>query len=159
MIVAWLLWRQLAAQIPPPPDGDSVDGRLGLALAWLLPAMAVLWAMLLAQMGARFVAGAFDPLAGRDGRFLAVNQRVITNTVEHVTVFAPALLALAAGSDRTRMPAVLALGWCLPWPVWRSGRATWWRRSAAASAWRRRWRQPRARWAGRWPSGASPEAG
>ncbi len=109
VIAAGLLWRQLAGMIAPPADGASVAGRLGLALAWLLPAVAVLWLMLAAQMGARFVAGAFDPLAGRDGRLLAVNQRVITNTVEHLAVFVPALLALAAWVDHAHMPGVMAL--------------------------------------------------
>lgn len=108
-IAAWLLWRQLDAGIAPPLDGASLAGRLGLALAWLLPTVAVLWAMLLTQMAVRFLAGVFDPLAGKDGRFLAVNQRVITNTVEHFTVFAPALLAFAAGVDRQHLPDVLAL--------------------------------------------------
>ncbi len=110
MIFAGLLWRQVAGMIVPPPDGASVAGRLALALAWLLPAVSVLWLMLLAQMGMRFMAGAFDPLAGRDGRFLAVNQRAITNTVEHLAVFGPALLTLAAWTDHAHMPGVMALG-------------------------------------------------
>ena len=87
---------------------SSVALRIGISLAWLLPSVAVLWAMLLVQMGARFVLGRSDPLAG-DTRFLQTNQRVIANTVEHLAVFAFALLALAAGTDGRRMPDALAL--------------------------------------------------
>jgi hypothetical protein len=109
VVAAWLLWRSLALQMPAPPDGASTAGRLGLALAWLLPGAALLWAMLVVQMAGRFILGRFDPLSGVEPRFLAVNQRVITNTVEQGAVFAPALLALAAGAPGGLMPQVLAL--------------------------------------------------
>lgn len=108
-VAAALLWRRLAVEIMPPAAASSMAARLGLALAFLLPAVGLLWAMLLAQMGARFLGGVFDPTAGADGRFLRTNQRVITNTVEHLLVFGPALLALAAGADRRQMPGVIAL--------------------------------------------------
>jgi hypothetical protein len=109
VVAAWLLWRNLALQIPAPPDGASTAGRLSLALAWLLPSAGVLWAMLASQMAGRFVLGRFDPLAGCEPRFLAVNQRAISNTVEQGLVFVPALLALAAGAPGALMPQVLAL--------------------------------------------------
>lgn len=106
---AGLLWRRLAGEIPVPSGASSVAIRLGLALAALLPAAALLWAMLLVQMAARFIAGTFDPASGGDGAFLRVNQRVISNTVEQLLVFALALLALAAGLDAPRLPGALAL--------------------------------------------------
>jgi hypothetical protein len=109
VVAAGLLWQMLAGQVPAPLDGASTAGRLGLALAWLLPIVGLLWAMLVAQMAGRFILGRFDPLAGAEPRFLAVNQRVITNTVEQGLVFVPALLALAAGAPSARMPQVLAL--------------------------------------------------
>ena len=49
------------------------------------------------------------PVAGRDSRFLLVNQRVISNTLEQMVVFAPALLALAARMPPYKMPQVVAL--------------------------------------------------
>jgi hypothetical protein len=109
VIAALLLWRVLGGVIPVPSDGASTAGRLSLALMWLLPSAAVLWAMVVTQMAARLILGAFDPLAPQGGRFLAVNQRVITNTVEQGLIFVPALLALAAGAPAAAMPQVLAL--------------------------------------------------
>jgi uncharacterized membrane protein YecN with MAPEG domain len=53
---------------------------------------------------------AVDPLAGVDNRFLLVNQRALTNTVEQLAVFVPALLALAAGASSEQVPGVVALG-------------------------------------------------
>jgi uncharacterized MAPEG superfamily protein len=83
--------------------------RVGVAAACLLPAAGVLLAMTLVQSAARYLTGVFDPLAGRDGRFLLLNQRVIGNTLEQMAVFVPALLALAAGADGRAMPQVMAL--------------------------------------------------
>jgi uncharacterized membrane protein YecN with MAPEG domain len=61
-------------------------------------------------MMVRFASGTFDPTAGRDNRFLVVNQRVITNTVEQLACFAPALLAVSAVASPLRMTMVAALG-------------------------------------------------
>ena len=108
IILALLGWRALAPLIPVAPDAASMAVRLGLAAAWLLPACFVLAAMVAAQMGGRFAAEAIDPLAGRDSRFLLVNQRVIANTVEQMLIFVPALLALAATVPAGQMPAVSA---------------------------------------------------
>ena len=106
---ALLLWRSLAQQMPAAPDAASTAARLSLALAWLLPNAGLLWAMLVTQMAGRFVLARFDPLAGPEPAFLAVNQRVITNTMEQSLVFVPALLALAAGAPGALMPQILAL--------------------------------------------------
>lgn len=107
-IVAFLIWRALVPLMVVNVEMTSTAVRLGLAAAWLLPACFVLAAMVAAQMTGRFTAAAFDPLAGGDSRFLLVNQRVISNTVEQTLIFAPALLALAAASPGAQMPAVLA---------------------------------------------------
>jgi uncharacterized membrane protein YecN with MAPEG domain len=101
-------WWLLAAQLPHPEGTSSMAVRIGLALAALLPAAALLLAMTLASSAARFVFVAFDPLAGAEPRFVARNQRVIANTGEQFAVFAPALLAWAAGGGAVAMPFVLA---------------------------------------------------
>ena len=109
LAVAALGWWAIAGAIAVPRGASSMAFRLGLALAALLPAVMVLAAMILAQMLLRFATSAFDPLAGRDGRLLHLNQRVIQNTVEQLAVLAPALLAWAAGAEAAAMPWVIAL--------------------------------------------------
>ena len=109
VIVAVVAWQVLALIIPVTVVAARPE-RLGLACAALLPAACVLALMIVVQMGLRARAGAIDPLAGLDDRPLQVNQRALTNTVEQIAVFAPALLALAAGSSPARMPFVVAAG-------------------------------------------------
>lgn len=77
--------------------------------AALLPGAVVLAAMVLAQMGLRFVSGAIDPASVEDPRALKLGQRVITNTVEQTLLFAPALLALAV-LEAARAGTLVALG-------------------------------------------------
>jgi uncharacterized membrane protein YecN with MAPEG domain len=81
-----------------------------LALAALLPAVCVLNLMIAAQMRLRAGSGAVDPLAGQDTQLLQVNQRALTNTVEQLAGFAPALLALAAGAPPGWMQFVVSAG-------------------------------------------------
>ncbi|MBN8874976.1 MAG: MAPEG family protein [Rhodospirillales bacterium] len=109
LIAALLVWRLLTAVLLPAPTGTPYQ-RLAIGIAALLPAVTVLAAMILAQMAARFSSVVIDPTAGRETRFLLVNQRVISNTVEQLAVFVPALLAFAAHSLPGDMPAIVALG-------------------------------------------------
>ena len=120
-IAGFLAWQGLAALIPADPAAASMAVRLGLGAASLLPAGLVLAAMILAQMAVRFWQGAFDPNAGKDGRFLRVNQRVISNTVEQLAILGPAILALAAGAPAARMAEVLAIA-----PVFALARLVFW---------------------------------
>ena len=116
-----LLWWWGAREIAVPEGASSMAVRLGLAAAALLPAAALLLAMTAASFTARFATATFDPLAGRDSRFLVLNQRVITNSLEQLAVFAPALLAWAAGGGAGAMPGVLAAGF-----VFGLARAAFW---------------------------------
>jgi len=109
VVAAVLGWRALVGMVAPDPTWSSMAVRLGAAALALLPAALLLWLMVVAQMLARFVSAAFDPLSGADGYFLRLNQRVIANTVEQFLCFLPALLALAAGTSAARMPEVIAL--------------------------------------------------
>ena len=108
LLAAWLVWSALAHAIPADPVAAQA-ARLATAFAALLPSAALLAAMVAAQMAGRALSGLIDPTTGRDNRFLQVNQRVITNTVEQFAIFGPALLALAARVAGGRMPQVVAL--------------------------------------------------
>lgn len=109
IVVAAALWLGLGRMLPVGIT-HGMQERIGLAVAALLPAVCVLDLMIVAQMGLRVGAGALDPLSGRDGRLLQVNQRVLTNTVEQLAGFAPSLLAVAAGATAARMPSIVAAG-------------------------------------------------
>ena len=87
-----------------------MSGRLAIGCASLLPAVGVLNLMIAAQMRRRALSGKIDPLAGGDDAWLLVNQRALTNTVEQLVGFAPALLALAAGVAAGQMPYVMPAG-------------------------------------------------
>ena len=106
---ATLLWHGIIPLIPADPGWPSMATRLGAASVALLPTAAALWLMIVAQMGGRMLAGAIDPVRQPDTHFLRTNQRAISNTVEQMLVFAPALLALSAGAPATAMPQVVAL--------------------------------------------------
>jgi hypothetical protein len=84
IVAGLLLWRLTSAVIPIGAEATSMALRLGLAAAAMLPCVAILAAMILAQMGARFMLGAFDPTDGDEARFLRTNQRVISNSVEQL---------------------------------------------------------------------------
>jgi uncharacterized membrane protein YecN with MAPEG domain len=109
IVVAVLAWWVLTLVAPEAHTG--VAPHLALALAALLPAAIILLAMILVQSSTRAMTGAIDPLAGTDSVFLRTNQRVITNTIEQLVVFVPALLTLAAGAPAARMAPVVALAW------------------------------------------------
>jgi hypothetical protein len=103
-------WWALAGLVAVPDGASTMGVRLGIAAAALLPTALVLLLMTVASFTARFITAAFDPLAGREPPFVARNQRVISNSVEQMLVFAPALMAWAAGGGAAAMPGVLAAG-------------------------------------------------
>ncbi len=109
IIVAAVVWWALGRALPVA-GAAGLPPHIGLACAALLPSVFVLDLMIVVQMGLRVRTGALDPLAGRDDRLLQVNQRALTNTVEQLAGFAPALLALAAGAPPAWMPFVVAAG-------------------------------------------------
>ena len=88
---------------------EAAPGPLAAGFLALLPGGAVLAAMVLAQMAMRFVWAAADPASADDPRPLRLGQRVISNTVEQVAIFAPALVALAA-LEVAASGTLLALG-------------------------------------------------
>jgi len=117
-----LAWDGLAAMLRPDPAfPGSPGGRVGLAAMALLPGCLVLAAMIAVQMALRWRTRAFDPLAGADGPGLRLTQRVISNTVEQLALFAPALLALGARVRPGAMPGIVAAG-----IVWAIARLMFW---------------------------------
>lgn len=93
----------------PPIAAATTAERVGAAALALLPGVAVLVLMIGVQILTRFATGTFDPTAGSDGPALVRNQRAITNTVEQLAVFAPAMLALAAAGAPMRGVAALGI--------------------------------------------------
>lgn len=110
IIAALFLWRGLIPLMPADSEATSMALRLGRGAAALLPAAGVLAAMIAAQMLARFAAFVLDPTAGQETRFLLLNQRAITNSVEQMAILVPALLALAAAVPARQMPEIVAAG-------------------------------------------------
>lgn len=88
---------------------DAALSSLAAGFAALLPGAVVLAAMVLTQMGLRFVSGATNPVSVEDPRALTLGQRVLTNTVEQTLIFAPAVLALAV-LEAASAGTLLALG-------------------------------------------------
>ena len=107
--LAFAIWQGLARILPVDMAGGLPE-RLALACAALLPVVCVLNLMIMVQMRLRVRTGAVDPLAGRDDAWLQVNQRALTNTVEQLAGFVPALLALASGVAPGWMRFVVAAG-------------------------------------------------
>jgi hypothetical protein len=106
---AYLLWRLLSGVIVVAALTGPAE-RIGFACAALLPGVLVLDLMIATQMLVRALSRTVDPLAGADNRFLRVNQRALTNTVEQLAGFAPGLTAFAAAAPPQIMADVLALG-------------------------------------------------
>jgi uncharacterized membrane protein YecN with MAPEG domain len=110
LIAALIGWRTIMSSFTPQA-AETEAQRLGLGFASLLPAVSVLALMVLAQiLGRAATPQALDPTACQESRFLLVNQRVIANTVEQMTMFAPALLAFAARAEPGQMGSITALG-------------------------------------------------
>ena len=107
--LAFAIWQGLARILPVGMAGGLPE-RLALACAALLPVVCVLNLMLMLQMRLSVRTCAVDPLAGRVDAWLQVNQRALTNTVEQLAGFVPALLALAAGVASGWMRFVVAAG-------------------------------------------------
>jgi uncharacterized MAPEG superfamily protein len=106
---AYVLWRLFSGILVVGSLAGPAE-RIGIACVALLPGVLMLDLMIATQMLGRAWSRAVDPLAGVDNRFLRVNQRALTNTVEQLVGFVPALMALAAGASPEWMPGVVALG-------------------------------------------------
>jgi len=112
--VAGLLWFALYEHLPPVRMAPMpfALGCIGTAL------LLTLVAGVEAVAHERLFHASIDPLAGADSRRLAVNQRVLQNTVEQAMPFAAGLLLLAY-YDSLQAVAATTITWVLGrWAFW-----------------------------------------
>lgn len=90
-------------------DAQAAAGdRLAYAVRWIALAALPL-ALAIASVGnARFASGAIDPTAGKDSQSVAINCRVVDNTVQQYLLFAAASLAVAAGARGNQLSVIAA---------------------------------------------------
>ncbi|NUP13446.1 MAG: hypothetical protein HOW73_46000 [Polyangiaceae bacterium] len=81
---------------PPPADSAARIVAVAVHLKW--PA-AIALLMVMSLFRIFYDEATLDPLAGRESPRHRINQRVLSNTVEHLVFFIPAVAALAAGAD------------------------------------------------------------
>ncbi|UEM21825.1 MAPEG family protein [Skermanella mucosa] len=95
-----LAWGGLALFWPGPMAGSgSAADRLALAAGLLVWPALLLVHMVFAVALARFFTAAFDPLNDPESRFQRRAQRALSNSVEQVAVYVPAMLSAAALAD------------------------------------------------------------
>lgn len=94
-VVAGVAYGTWPSSHPPASAEERVTAALRL-MKW--PA-AVTLAMIMSLFRVFYDRETLNPLAGKESARHRINQRVLTNTVEHLAVFVPAACALAAGAD------------------------------------------------------------
>ena len=99
----------LLLQLTSPPDiAATTADRLAFAarlIAW--PAMLLL-VMVAATSGSRVLGNLYDPIADGETRLYRVSQKVLTNSVEQIAVFAPLMLAAATVVPADRLGVLTA---------------------------------------------------
>jgi len=92
-----------------PTIGSAADAgaRLAVALRWDAIAILPLFLAVAAIGNARFTSEAIDPTAGKDGRAMLINGRVVDNTVQQYLLFLTATLGVAA-SEGVKLEVVEA---------------------------------------------------
>ncbi len=96
---------------PPGPQLASRSDRVAAALQLLPYPALLLLLMVLACSRILDTPGAQDPFAAAESKRFKINARVITNTVEQLSIFLPLLLALSAvvPASSARLLPVLVL--------------------------------------------------
>lgn len=124
--VGWLLFPRA------PFVAVSTEDAVFLALRWLsLPSLFLI--VLMQSLWRLFDKSpeAEDPFAGKESHRFCVNQRVMTNSIEQLVMFAPLLVALA-----TVVPPERAFLIPLHAVLWTAGRALFWGGYHVALHWR-----------------------
>jgi hypothetical protein len=118
-------WRWWPTSVSPP--GDRIAYVLQLAAA---PSF-VLLLMVTSCMRLFDTAAAENPLAGGESQRWRINQRVVSNTIEQLAIFAPLVIAIALrlpDSQLRLLPIAVTL-WC-------AGRLMFWIGYHVAPHWR-----------------------
>lgn len=102
-----------------------------LALRWLALPGLFLFAVMQSLFRLLDTPDAEDPFAGKESRRFQVNQRVMTNSIEQLAMFAPLLLALATVVEAEHA-FLIPLHVCL----WTSGRVLFWIGYHVSLSWR-----------------------
>lgn len=117
LAVAALVWILVMRLLPPVPGMSEPGDRLVFALKCCGPAVLLTFATgIEAVAHERLLGDAFDPLAGRTTRRLAINLRYLQNTLEQLVLFIVGLLLLAVyAEDGAELRAAVAatLVWML----------------------------------------------
>ena len=105
MVVAMIALSNLFPGITP----DATAGeRLAYAVQWIALGALPL-ALAIASVGnARFASEAIDPTAGKESPAVAINCRVVDNTLQQYLLFAAASLAVAAGARGDQLDVIAA---------------------------------------------------
>ena len=91
----------LSNLLPGIADDATAGERLAYALQWI--------ALAIGSVGnARFSSEAIDPTAGKESPPVAINCRVVNNTVQQYLLFAASSLAVAAGARGDQLSVVAA---------------------------------------------------
>jgi hypothetical protein len=115
ILVGLALWHALLRYLPAPETLQPLQTAIGcIAVTALLTLLAGIQAV----AHERMVTGAIDPFAGIESRWMRVNFRYLSNTVEQFIVFAAGLLAVAAYTS-AKVLIIITTVWVLSrWAFW-----------------------------------------
>ncbi len=115
ILVGLALWYALLRFLPVPEALQPLQTAMGcIAVAALLTLLAGIQAV----AHERMVTAAIDPFAGIESRWMRVNFRYLSNTVEQFIVFAAGLLGVAAYTS-PKVLIIITTVWVLArWAFW-----------------------------------------
>lgn len=99
----------LSSKLPGIAVGAAAGERLAYALQWIALAALPLVLAIGSVGNGRFSSEAIDPTAGKESPPVAINCRVVDNTVQQYLLFGVASLAVAAGARGDQLGELQAL--------------------------------------------------
>lgn len=101
------LW-SLTQIMPGLKASANVAERLAFAAQWNAIALIPLVLAIISVGNQRFTGPAIDPIAGKPGRAIVIDNRVIDNTLQQYVLFAAANFAIAAGARGDQVAVISA---------------------------------------------------